>query len=398
MPTFLAHDAELHDTPLEPPANEIVEPDGSSEAASVSRAWALHGGLLSTLSARVGIDVGCAVAVLCVESGGAGFGADGRMIIRFENHVFRREWGSRTVDRYFRQATNRPWEGHLFRENETTPWTTFHGRQAMEWRVFEFARRKNATAAMRSISMGAPQIMGFNHRRLGYDSVEAMFERFNADVRFQIIGLFDFLTGGAADSQMLAALRARDFGRFASGYNGPGQAAIYGALIDRHCERFEALQQAPRGARSRATSSAPRSVAAPPTGSAGGATTRPERSYTVRAGDTLGAIAGRYGVPFAAIVVANAIANPDAIGVGQVLSIPEAAAPPPPPMPPEHQMPTDLAEEDPQATLRTYTVVAGDTLGVIARRMRVPMAVIVAINEIANPDRIRVGQVLRLPD
>lgn len=115
MSTFLAGDLELHDAPLEPPAGATLEPDGSNEAATVARAWALHGGLLSTLSEKVGIDVGCAIAVLCVESAGAGFGADGRMIIRFENHVFRREWGSRTFDRFFQHETARPWQGHLFR-------------------------------------------------------------------------------------------------------------------------------------------------------------------------------------------------------------------------------------------------------------------------------------------
>mgnify|MGYP003521691961 CR=1 FL=1 len=45
-------------------------------------------------------------------------------------------------------------------------------------------------------------------------------------------------------------------------------------------------------------------------------------SYTVKAGDTLYAIALRYGVTITQLVNANGIANPNLIRVGQVLIIP----------------------------------------------------------------------------
>jgi len=48
-------------------------------------------------------------------------------------------------------------------------------------------------------------------------------------------------------------------------------------------------------------------------------------TYTVARGDTLSAIAIRFGVTVAALVAANNIANPNAIQVGQVLTIPFAA-------------------------------------------------------------------------
>lgn len=118
----------------------------------------------------------------------------------------------------------------------------------------------------------------------------------------------------------------------------------------------------------------------------------------MKSGDTLGAIAGRYGVPLSALVRANAIANPDRIAVGQVLRIPEAEAPPEAPAPAEHRLPVDLDEDEAEATERSYTVVAGDTLGAIARRLGVKAAVLVDLNDIANPDRIAAGQVLRVPD
>jgi peptidoglycan hydrolase-like protein with peptidoglycan-binding domain len=56
--------------------------------------------------------------------------------------------------------------------------------------------------------------------------------------------------------------------------------------------------------------------------------------YVVQAGDTLAAIAQRFGTTVEAIVSANNIQNPDLIFVGQVLTIPTDGAPPAPPAPP----------------------------------------------------------------
>ena len=51
--------------------------------------------------------------------------------------------------------------------------------------------------------------------------------------------------------------------------------------------------------------------------------------------------------------------------------------------------------------MNTYTVRKGDTLGVIARRFygaTSRFSLIVSANRIANPDRLRVGQKLMIPD
>lgn len=48
----------------------------------------------------------------------------------------------------------------------------------------------------------------------------------------------------------------------------------------------------------------------------------PARTYTVKAGDTLSAIAARYGTTVGKLVLANGIRDADRIGVGQVLKIP----------------------------------------------------------------------------
>lgn len=107
--------------------------------------------------------------------------------------------------------------------------------------------------------------------------------------------------------------------------------------------------------------------------------------YVVRAGDTLGRIAARYGVSVSSLVNANHIANPNRIYVGQRLVIPgvsgSPAAPAPSPAP---------------VTGSIYIVQPGDTLSKIAVRYRTTVAALVAANGLTNPDRIWIGQRLRI--
>ena len=104
-------------------------------------------------------------------------------------------------------------------------------------------------------------------------------------------------------------------------------------------------------------------------GSPGGVT------YTVRPGDTLWAIARRFGTTVQDLVRANNIADPNLIYPGQVLTIP--------------------GHDSMEAV---YTVRPGDTLWAIAQRFGTTVQDLVNLNGIADPDLIYPGQVLRLPD
>ena len=52
----------------------------------------------------------------------------------------------------------------------------------------------------------------------------------------------------------------------------------------------------------------------------------------------------------------------------------------------------------PKPTFRTYTVRSGDTLSGIASRFHTTVSAIAALNNISDPSKLRVGQVLRIPN
>lgn len=224
-------------TELQPP------PDATPLMVAVASTWNRYGGLLSSLADQLGIDPGIAVAVLMAESKGEPFGDDGRMIIRFENHLFYHYWGKNEPERFaqyfdYSRAPGDSWKNHRWRPAATEAWRTFHGNQQAEWDVFTFARQLDEIAAMRSISMGAPQIMGFNHQSIGYSSVQEMFDNFRQSARAQIESLFRFMQS----HNLVDAVRNGDLRRFAEVYNGPGQADLYESLMRERLAVFQSLR------------------------------------------------------------------------------------------------------------------------------------------------------------
>ncbi|MGL4651502.1 MAG: N-acetylmuramidase domain-containing protein, partial [Caldilineaceae bacterium] len=206
----------------------------SAQAQMIARIWNRYGGLLDTVGRILQVDPTLAAGVLAIESGGRAFSASGRMIIRFELHIFFNLWGKANVeqfDRHFRLNPDAPWrgDGHLWRPDEQTEWKAVHAGQDGEWDAFGFARVYcSDDHAKLSISMGAPQIMGFNHARIGYADVDSMYDAFENDERSQIVGFFDFVR---TDSRLLEAMRREDLFTFATYYNGTAVAETYARLM-----------------------------------------------------------------------------------------------------------------------------------------------------------------------
>ena len=102
-------------------------------------------------------------------------------------------------------------------------------------------------------------------------------------------------------------------------------------------------------------------------------------TYIVKSGDTLSAIAKKYGTTVDAIASLNGISNPNLIYVGQYLVIP-----------------TTSSAEVPETTPQTYTVKSGDTLSGIANIFGTTYQKIAELNGISNPNLIYPGQVLKI--
>lgn len=128
---------------------------------------------------------------------------------------------------------------------------------------------------------------------------------------------------------------------------------------------------------------------------AAAATSDAANTYEVKAGDTLGAIARREGTTVAALRTANNLSG-DNLRVGQKLVIPGNAAPLSASSA-AASAPSASASAAPRAGSSTHTVVAGETLGAIARTYGVRVGEIATLNNITDPAKLRVGQVLRLP-
>ena len=239
---FLKDQSVLRALPLLAPKPLPVDPKADATHRGTVRIWNAFGGLLGPLSDMLEMDRASAVAILYVESGGKGFGADGRLIIRFENHVFFREWGKVNAAAYgkqFQHDEDKPWTNHLFRAKSRGDWQPLHnGSQESEWTAFTAARALAEVPALRSISLGLPQTMGFNHALVGYDSARALFEAYSASLAAQVLGLFDFIKGREPTSEALQAIQRRQYHRLAELYNGKGQAAQYAVLIERAATTF----------------------------------------------------------------------------------------------------------------------------------------------------------------
>ncbi|GAB4459086.1 MAG: hypothetical protein OHK0041_23710 [Anaerolineales bacterium] len=113
-----------------------------------------------------------------------------------------------------------------------------------------------------------------------------------------------------------------------------------------------------------------------------------EKTHTVKAGDTFESIAIKYGVTVRELVSAN----PQLLKSGDTLKVPVAVA-----IPSESGSGSGSTGGSGASSPKTHTVKAGDTLYAIAIRYNTTVAAIAALNNISDPNKIKVGQVLQIP-
>lgn len=150
---------------------------------------------------RLGLKVPELLAVVTVETNGCGFLPDRRPQILFERHIF----SGLTEHRF--DATHPG-------ISSTKPGNYAFGEG--EYPRLAAAIELDRNAALQSASWGIGQVMGFNFKAAGYDSVQNMVEKAVASEDEQLSAMANFLIG----SSLHKALAVHDWTSFARVYNG----------------------------------------------------------------------------------------------------------------------------------------------------------------------------------
>lgn len=156
----------------------------------------------------IGCDVEAVMAVAAVESRGGGFDPEGFPKTLFEGHWFHKLTGGK----YSRSHPDLSYP----------TWTRqFYGKTwGAEKDRLQRAIALDRNAAMMSASWGMFQIMGFNHARAGFKTVQSFVNAMCKDENAQLGAFTQFIiNSGLADE-----LRDRRWADFARHYNGPGYA------------------------------------------------------------------------------------------------------------------------------------------------------------------------------
>jgi hypothetical protein len=164
-------------------------------------------------AAALNVEVAAIKAVAEVESAGAGFLSDGRPSILYEAHVFHKETAGRhshATDRRGVKLSSPTWNRSLYGATGAAQ----HNR-------YEDARKLDADAANKACSWGMFQILGQNHKACGFDSSQAFVDAmWTGGPAAHLDAFVAFIKANELD----VPLRAKDWAKFAKGYNGPAYA------------------------------------------------------------------------------------------------------------------------------------------------------------------------------
>ena len=175
---------------------------------------------------EAGVETAALRAVIAIESSGSGFDSTGRPKVLFEPHIFFRQLSGAERDRAVSQGLAYPKWGEK-------PYPK--GSDAQYDRINK-AMEINQSAALKSASWGLGQIMGFNHKMVGYGDVETMVLACLDSEANHLRMMLNFIRS----SGLLDKLRNKDWAGFARGYNGPGYAKNqYDVKLASAYERFK---------------------------------------------------------------------------------------------------------------------------------------------------------------
>lgn len=192
-------------------------------------------GSLDELAKKYDLEPAVILAIQSVESGNNGYLPDGRPKILFEGHVF---W------RMLKAAGKNPAdyvkgnEDILFEKADRSKYT----RGASEYARLEKAEKIDRVAALKSASWGEFQIMGFNHKTVGYPDVASFVESISQPGAGQIRAVLAFMD----NNKLLPLVRGpnKKWAKFAAAYNGAGyKKNQYDTKLEKAYDRFSKISR-----------------------------------------------------------------------------------------------------------------------------------------------------------
>jgi hypothetical protein len=172
---------------------------------------------------RLGCEIAAIQAVAEVESRGDGFLSDNRPKILFERHIFSR-YSNRRFDAKYPDISARSAGGY--------------SGGSKEYSRLEKAYNLDPNAALMSASWGRFQIMGFNYKAAGFDSVEAYVEAAKQSEDNHLAAFVGFVE----ENGLTEALRRKQWATFARKYNGPAYAKNqYDAKMAKAYEKYKKM-------------------------------------------------------------------------------------------------------------------------------------------------------------
>lgn len=176
---------------------------------------------------RLGVRVAAIKAVYAVESSGSGFLPDGRVKVNYEPHIMYRQLKKKFGEAYANGQLARHPDLVAKKPGHLVPQNLEH--EALDRAVKEIDRE----CGLESASWGAPQIMGFHWKALGFATVQLFVNRMFQGEAGQLDVFCRFIE---IDPRLHRAMKALDWKTFADIYNGPAHQG-YDAKISREYDR-----------------------------------------------------------------------------------------------------------------------------------------------------------------
>lgn len=159
-------------------------------------------------------------AITRKEAHGEGFFKNGKIKILFEGHQFyKRINNANELSKKYPNIVYKKWVKKYYLKGE------------LEYNRFNVAFMINPDAAMKSTSWGMFQIMGFNHKDAGYNTVNDMVDDYKKGEKEQLLSFCRFCINTGLDTY----IRNKDFKGYAYNYNG---ALYYINQYDTILEKF----------------------------------------------------------------------------------------------------------------------------------------------------------------